>query len=97
VDYVLDRCDLILAMTVNPGFGGQTFLHSQLPKIARLRAAIGDRPIHLQVDGGITTETAPLAAAAGADALVAGSAAFRGGPSAYAANVAALRAAAGAR
>ena len=97
VDYVLDRCDLILAMTVNPGFGGQTFLHSQLPKIARLRAAIGDRPIHLQVDGGITTETAPLAAAAGADALVAGSAAFRGGPSAYAANVAALRAAAGAQ
>ncbi len=95
VDYVLDRCDLVLVMTVNPGFGGQSFLASQLPKIRRLRATIGDRPVWLQVDGGITPETAPLAWAAGADAQVAGSAVFKGGPAAYAANIAALRAACG--
>mgnify|MGYP005851292315 CR=1 FL=1 len=94
VDYVMDRVDLILVMTVNPGFGGQSFLPSQLPKIARLRATIGDRPIWLEVDGGVSPETAPLVARAGADALVAGSAAFRGGPAAYAANLAAIRAAA---
>jgi ribulose-phosphate 3-epimerase len=94
VEYVLDRCDLILVMTVNPGFGGQSFLASQLPKIRTLRRMIGDRPIWLEVDGGITPETAPLAVAAGADALVAGSAVFRGGTdAAYADNIAALRAA----
>jgi ribulose-phosphate 3-epimerase len=93
VDYVLDRLDLILVMTVNPGFGGQSFLTSQLPKIAALRARIADRPIWLEVDGGVTPETAPLCRAAGADVLVAGSAAFRGGPAAYAANIAALRSA----
>ena len=91
VEYVLDKCDLILAMTVNPGFGGQAFLTAQLPKIRALRAMIGDRPIWLQVDGGITPDTAPLAIAAGADTLVAGSAVFTGGPAAYAANIAALR------
>jgi ribulose-phosphate 3-epimerase len=91
VEYVLERCDLILVMTVNPGVGGQSFLHSQLPKIRALRAMIGERPIWLEVDGGITPETAPLAIAAGADTLVAGSAVFRGGPEAYAANIAALR------
>jgi ribulose-phosphate 3-epimerase len=91
VEYVLERCDLILVMTVNPGFGGQSFLTSQLPKIRALRAMIGERPIWLEVDGGITPETAPLAIAAGADTLVAGSAVFRGGPEAYAANIAALR------
>ena len=69
---MLDRCDLILVMTVNPGFGGQSFLAAQLPKIRALRAMIGDRPIWLEVDGGITPETAPLVVAAGADALVAG-------------------------
>jgi ribulose-phosphate 3-epimerase len=96
VEYVLDRLDLILVMSVNPGFGGQSFLHSQLPKIAALRAMIGDRPIALEVDGGVTPETAPLCAAAGADALVAGSAVFRGGTAeAYAANIAAIRAACG--
>lgn len=96
VEYVLDRCDLILAMTVNPGFGGQSFLHSQLPKIRSLRAMIGDRPIRLQVDGGITPETAPLAVEAGADVLVAGSAVFRGGtPEAYRRNIEAIRAACG--
>ncbi len=92
VEYVLDRCDLILVMTVNPGFGGQSFLHSQLPKIRALRAMIGARPIRLEVDGGVTPETARLVAEAGADTLVAGSAAFRGGPSAYAENIAAIRA-----
>ena len=91
IEYVLDKCDLILAMTVNPGFGGQSFLHSQLPKIRALRDMIGDRPIWLEVDGGITAETAPLVIAAGADTLVAGSAIFQGGPAAYAANIAALR------
>ncbi|HPG21542.1 MAG TPA: ribulose-phosphate 3-epimerase [Amaricoccus sp.] len=96
VEYVLDRCDLILAMTVNPGFGGQSFLHSQLPKVRALRAMIGDRPIRLQVDGGITPETAPLAVEAGADVLVAGSAVFRGGtPEAYRRNIEAIRAACG--
>jgi ribulose-phosphate 3-epimerase len=78
-------------MTVNPGFGGQSFLTSQLPKIRALRAMIGARPIWLEVDGGITPETAPRAIEAGADTLVAGSAVFRGGPEAYAANIAALR------
>jgi ribulose-phosphate 3-epimerase len=91
VDYVLERLDLILVMTVNPGFGGQSFLHSQLPKIRRLRASIGERPIWLEVDGGVTAETAPLCIESGADALVAGSAVFRGGPEAYAANITALR------
>lgn len=94
VEYVLDRCDLILVMTVNPGFGGQSFLHSQLPKIRALKTMIGARPIWLQVDGGVTPETARLVAEAGADTLVAGSAAFRGGAGAYAGNIAALRAAA---
>jgi ribulose-phosphate 3-epimerase len=91
IDYVLDRLDLVLVMTVNPGFGGQEFLRSQLPKIRRLRATIGERPIWLEVDGGVTPETAPLCREAGADALVAGSAVFRGGRDAYAANIAALR------
>jgi ribulose-phosphate 3-epimerase len=91
VEYVLDKLDLILVMTVNPGFGGQAFLPAQIAKIGQLRQMIGDRPIWLEVDGGITPETAPLAVEAGADALVAGSAVFRGGPAAYAANIAALR------
>ena len=89
VAYVLDRLDLILVMTVNPGFGGQAFLPSQLAKIRRLRAMIGDRPIRIQVDGGITPETAPLVVEAGADVLVAGSAVFGRPP--YAAAIAALR------
>jgi ribulose-phosphate 3-epimerase len=92
VEYVLDTCDLILAMTVNPGFGGQDFLPAQLPKIRALRTLIGDRPIWLEADGGITPETARLAIEAGADTLVAGSAVFKDGPGAYAANIAALRA-----
>ena len=95
VAHLIDMVDLICVMTVNPGFGGQAFIASQLPKIAALRAMIGERPVHLQVDGGVTVETAPAAAAAGADVLVAGSAVFRGGPAAYGGNIAALLAAAG--
>jgi ribulose-phosphate 3-epimerase len=92
---VLDRVDLILVMTVNPGFGGQSFITSQLDKIRRIRAMIGGRPIRLEVDGGVNAETAALAASAGADVLVAGSAVFRGGTAeAYQANIAAIRAAA---
>jgi ribulose-phosphate 3-epimerase len=92
--YVLDRLDLILLMTVNPGFGGQAFIPAVIDKIARVRAMIGDRPIDIEVDGGVTPETAPLVARAGANALVAGSAVFKGGPAAYAANIAAIRTAA---
>ncbi len=98
IEYVLDRLDLVLVMSVNPGFGGQSFIHSQIEKIRRIRAMIGDRPIHLEVDGGVTPETAPLVAAVGADALVAGSAVFKGGsvdhPEVYGRNIAAIRAAA---
>jgi ribulose-phosphate 3-epimerase len=93
LDEVLDLVDLILIMTVNPGFGGQAFIASQLRKIeaAAERIAKTGRDIDLEVDGGITPETARLAVAAGANVLVAGTTAFRGGPEAYAANIAALR------
>lgn len=87
--YVLDKIDLVLVMSVNPGFGGQTFLASQIEKIRRVRAMIGTRPIEIEVDGGITPETAPAVIAAGADVLVAGSAVFKTAD--YAANIAALR------
>lgn len=92
IEYVLDRLDIILVMTVNPGFGGQHFLPACLPKIARIRAMIGARAIRLEVDGGIAPNTARAVVEAGADALVAGSAVFRDGT--YAANIAALRSAA---
>jgi ribulose-phosphate 3-epimerase len=88
-EYVLDRVDLILIMTVNPGFGGQRFINSQLDKIRRVRTMIGDRPIRIEVDGGITPETAPLVVEAGASALVAGSAVFGRPP--YDRAIAALR------
>ena len=93
VEELLGDIDLVLVMTVNPGFGGQSFIESQLDKIARLRALIdkSGRDVRLEVDGGITPETAPRVIAAGADTLVAGTAAFRGGPGAYAANIAAIR------
>jgi ribulose-phosphate 3-epimerase len=92
---VLDRLDLILVMTVNPGFGGQTFIRSQLEKVRRIRSMIGDRPIRLEVDGGVNVDTATEVAAAGADTIVAGSAVFRGAtPESYRANIAAIRAAA---
>ena len=93
IEWMMDDVDLCLVMTVNPGFGGQTFMHSQLPKIERLRRMIdaSGRDIRLEVDGGVTAETAPLCIAAGADVLVAGSAAFKGGPDHYAANIRALK------
>lgn len=94
VEFVLDKLDLILVMTVNPGFGGQAFIPAQLEKIRRLRAMIGDRPIDLEVDGGVSPDTAGSVVAAGANALVAGSAVFKGGTQeAYAANIAAIRSA----
>ncbi len=86
--------DLILLMTVNPGFGGQSFIRSVVEKVAQVKALIGDRPITLEIDGGVTPETAPLVVKAGADTLVAGSAVFKGGPSAYAGNIDAIRKAA---
>jgi ribulose-phosphate 3-epimerase len=89
IAYVLDRIDLVLVMSVNPGFGGQAFIPTMVEKIRRLRAMLGTRPVHIEVDGGITPETAPLVLAAGADALVAGSAIFRAPP--YEQAIAALR------
>ncbi|HEY8351284.1 MAG TPA: ribulose-phosphate 3-epimerase [Sphingomonadales bacterium] len=96
VDYVMDDVDLILVMTVNPGFGGQSFIPSQLDKIRRLRERIdrSGRDIMLEVDGGVTTDTIGPVVAAGADVLVAGTATFKGGPEQYAANIEALRRAA---
>ena len=92
--YILDDVDLVLAMTVNPGFGGQSFIPAQFDKLRAIREMIGRRPIWLQVDGGVTPQNASDIVAAGANALVAGSAAFRGGAGAYAGNLAALRQAA---
>lgn len=92
IEYVLDRLDLVLLMTVNPGFGGQAFIPSVIDKVRRVKAMIGDRPIHIEIDGGVTPETAPLVVEAGANVLVAGSAIFRGGtPAHYAENMAAIR------
>jgi ribulose-phosphate 3-epimerase len=92
IEPVIDLVDLILVMSVNPGFGGQAFIPYAVDKIARLRALAGGRPIDIEVDGGITPETAPLVARAGANALVAGSAVFKGGnPNAYRANITAIR------
>ena len=92
LEYVLDKVDLILVMTVNPGFGGQSFIGEMLPKIRAVRQMIGARPIDLQVDGGVTADNANLVATAGANSLVAGSAVFKGGkPDAYRANISAIR------
>lgn len=95
---LLDLCDLVCIMTVNPGFGGQKFIHSQIEQITCLRDMIGDRPIHIEIDGGVDPATAPLVYEAGADVLVAGSAVFKGGsvdnPETYGDNIAAIRAAA---
>ena len=93
VKHVLDRLDLVLVMTVNPGFGGQSFITAMIDKIAALKTLVGSRPITIEVDGGITADNAGAAVAAGATALVAGSAVFRG--NSYADNIAAIRAAAG--
>ncbi|KZY30466.1 ribulose phosphate epimerase [Roseovarius sp. HI0049] len=95
IAYLLDDVDMVLLMTVNPGFGGQKFIQSGVEKTRRLREMIGDRPVHIQIDGGVTPETAPAVVAAGADVLVAGSAVFKGGsvdtPEVYGANMKALR------
>jgi len=93
LDYLLEDIDLVLVMSVNPGFGGQTFIHSQLRKISAIREKIDrlGKDIDIEVDGGIDAATAKLAIAAGADALVAGTATFKGGPSRYADNIRALR------
>ncbi|MFV0366891.1 MAG: ribulose-phosphate 3-epimerase [Hyphomicrobiaceae bacterium] len=92
IEYVLDRLDLILLMTVNPGFGGQAFIPSVVEKVKRIKSMIGNRPIDIEIDGGVTPETAPLVAAAGANVLVAGSAVFKGGTKdSYAANITAIR------
>lgn len=95
IAYVLDRLDLILLMTVNPGFGGQAFIPAVIEKIRRVKEMVGDRPIDIEVDGGVTPETAPLVVKAGANVLVAGSAVFRGGSKThYEANISAIRSAA---
>jgi ribulose-phosphate 3-epimerase len=95
IEYVLDRLDLVLVMTVNPGFGGQAFIPGMGDKVARIRRMIGDRPIDIEVDGGITAKTAPQIVAAGAKVLVAGSAIFKGSSvAAYRDNMNAIRAAA---
>ncbi len=93
LDYLIDEVDLVLVMSVNPGFGGQSFITSQLRKIAAIRSMIdkSGRDIRLEVDGGVDATTAPLCIDAGADVLVAGSASFKGGAAHYAANIAALR------
>ena len=92
---ILDDIDMILIMKINPGFGGQKFTHAMIDKVARCRVMINDRPIHIQVDGGIDLTTAPLVAKAGANVLVAGSAIFRGGsvaqPGVYGENIRAIR------
>jgi ribulose-phosphate 3-epimerase len=93
LDYLLEEVDLVLVMSVNPGFGGQSFIHNQLRKVEAIRKMIEKlgKPIHLEVDGGVNAETARLCVEAGADVLVAGSATFKGGPAAYAANIRALK------
>lgn len=89
LEYVLDKIDLVLVMTVNPGFGGQSFISSQLKKIERIKSMIGSRPVELEVDGGVNSETARLCRTAGADVLVAGSAVFGNGK--YAENIRTLK------
>ena len=97
LEYLIDMVDLVLVMSVNPGFGGQSFIDSQLRKIEAIRKMIDatGRDIFLEVDGGVDAQTAPRCIAAGADVLVAGSATFRGGPERYAANIASLKGKAG--
>jgi len=91
IQHVLDDVDEVLVMTVNPGFGGQKFIQSMLPKIRAIREMIGRRPIDIVIDGGVTPETAPACIEAGANVLVAGSAVFSGGPSEYKARIDAIR------
>jgi ribulose-phosphate 3-epimerase len=97
IEYLLDLIDLVCVMTVNPGFGGQKFIYSQIEKVRKLRQMIGDRPIHIEIDGGVTPETAPFVTQAGANILVAGSGVFKDGsvlkPEQYKTNIYAIRAA----
>ena len=95
IEGVLDEIDMVLVMTVNPGFGGQGFIAAMVSKIEAVRGLVGERPIRIEVDGGITPDTAGPCAAAGADAFVAGSAVFKGGADGYASRIGAIRAAAG--
>lgn len=96
IEHVLDRLDLVCLMSVNPGFGGQKFISEVVEKTRRIKALIGDRPIHIEIDGGVDPETAPLVAGAGADVLVAGSAIFKGdGVEGYRANIDAIRSSCG--
>jgi len=91
IENVIDLVDLILVMSVNPGFGGQGFIPGALDKLARVRALVGNRPIDIEVDGGVTPDNAAAVARAGANVLVAGSAVFKGGAGAYGKNIAAIR------
>jgi ribulose-phosphate 3-epimerase len=91
IEHVLDLVDLVLVMSVNPGFGGQAFIPAAVEKVARIKSMIGGRPIDIEVDGGITPDTAAAVTAAGANVLVAGSAIFKGGAQAYRSNIAAIR------
>jgi ribulose-phosphate 3-epimerase len=91
IEHVIDIVDLVLIMSVNPGFGGQKYIPAATEKIRRVKALIGNRPIDLEIDGGVTAENAAEVTGAGANALVAGSAVFKGGPSAYRDNIAAIR------
>ncbi len=95
IEYVLDRLDLVLVMTVNPGFGGQSFIDAMVDKVARIKAMIGDRPIDIEIDGGVSPKTTPALIKAGANVLVAGSAVFKGGTEEnYKKNIQAIRASA---
>jgi ribulose-phosphate 3-epimerase len=94
IEHVIDIVDLVLVMSVNPGYGGQKYIFAATDKIRQVAALVGGRPIDIEIDGGVTPENAALVTGAGANALVAGSAAFKGGPSAYRANIGAIRQAA---
>ena len=91
LNYILDDIDMVCLMSVNPGFGGQKFIPSTLQKIRDVRAMLGSRPVHIEVDGGVTADNAYEVAKAGADVLVAGTAAFKGGKLNYAGNIADIR------
>jgi ribulose-phosphate 3-epimerase len=91
IEHVIDAVDLVLVMSVNPGYGGQKFIAAAVDKIRRVAALVGGRPIDIEIDGGVTPENAALVTQAGANALVAGSAVFKGGPEGYRNNIAAIR------